>query len=277
MSASKPTITAPPPGLEFLRLSYPAKYVVLARMDRPSALNALSSEALREIDSVLNWYDAEPTLRVLVVTGTGRAFTAGADLREWRRILEGDGKKKFGLREGHTPFTRRKGKKPVIAAVNGFAFGGGCEFAVNCDLVISADSAVFGLPEVTRGLAPTGGVLTRIVHSVGMQIASEIVLTGRRLSAQEMHSWGIVNKVVAVDKVVDEALRYALLIAENSPDAIICARAGLRQAWETADVEDATEQWHREHFSLLEKGENIREGLTAFIEKRSPNWKQAKL
>jgi enoyl-CoA hydratase/carnithine racemase len=246
-------------------------------MDRPSALNALSSEALREIDSVLNWYDAEPTLRVLVVTGTGRAFTAGADLREWRRILEGDGKKKFGLREGHTPFTRRKGKKPVIAAVNGFAFGGGCEFAVNCDLVISADSAVFGLPEVTRGLAPTGGVLTRIVHSVGMQIASEIVLTGRRLSAQEMHSWGIVNKVVAVDKVVDEALRYALLIAENSPDAIICARAGLRQAWETADVEDATEQWHREHFSLLEKGENIREGLTAFIEKRSPNWKQAKL
>jgi enoyl-CoA hydratase/carnithine racemase len=277
MTYSKHKSTAPPLGLEFLRVSCPAKYVVLARMDRPSALNALSSHALRELDSVLDWYDAEPTLRVMVVTGTGRAFTAGADLRKWQRTLEGDGEQKFGLREGHTPFTRRKGRKPVIAAVNGLAFGGGCEFAVNCDLVIAADNAIFGLPEVTKGLAPTGGVLTRIVHTVGMQIASEIVLTGRRISAQEMHSWGIVNKIVAVNEVVDEALRYASMIAQNSPDAIVCARAGLRQAWETADVEVATEQWHREHFSLLEKGENIREGLAAFMEKRSPKWKQSKL
>ncbi|KAJ3515055.1 hypothetical protein NM208_g15010 [Fusarium decemcellulare] len=98
-----------------------------------------------------------------------------------------------------------------------------------------------------------------------MQVASEIVLTGRRLSAKEMHSWGIVNKVVPESKVVDEALRYAELIAENSPDAIVCARAGLRQAWETADVEEATDQWHQRYFSLLEKGENIREGLAAFV------------
>ncbi|KAH7012830.1 enoyl-CoA hydratase/isomerase [Ilyonectria destructans] len=277
MSASFSTKTQPPSGLGFLRLSYPAKHVLLARMDRPSSLNALSSDALRELDSVLDWYDAEPTLRVLVVTGTGRAFTAGADLKEWRRTLEGDKGEQFGVREGVTPFTRRKGKKPIVAAINGFAFGGGCEFAVNCDLVVAADTAIFALPEVKRGLAPTGGVLTRIVHTAGMQVASEIVLTGRRLSAQEMHSWGIVNKVVPPDKVVDEALRYASLIAENSPDAIVCARAGLRQAWETADVEAATDQWFQQHFSLLERGENIREGLTAFIEKRSPVWKESKL
>ena len=269
--------TQPPSNLNFLRLSYPVDYVVLARMDRPSALNALSSDALRELDSVLDWYDSEPTLRVLVVTGTGRAFTAGADLKEWRRTLDGTNGERFGLRKGSTPFTRRKGVKPVIAAVNGFAFGGGCEFAVNCDIVIAADTAIFGLPEVKRGLAPTGGVLTRIVHTAGMQVASEIVLTGRRLTAHEMHSWGIVNKVVPVDKVVEEALSYALLIAENSPDAIICARAGLRQAWETADVEKATEEWHREHFSALEQGENIREGLEAFMQKRPPVWKESKL
>lgn len=277
MSADIPLKSQPPSNLGFLRLSYPTKHVVLARMDRPSALNALSSDALMELDSVLEWYDLEPTLRALVVTGTGRAFTAGADLKEWRQTLEGNKGKRFGLREGSTPFTRRKGTKPVIAAVNGFAFGGGCEFAINCDLVIAADTAIFGLPEVKRGLAPTGGVLTRIVHTAGMQVASEIVLTGRRLSAQEMHSWGIVNKVVPVDKVVEEALRYASMIAENSPDAIICARAGLRQAWETADVEAATEEWHKRHFSLLERGENIREGLEAFIQKRPPIWKEAKL
>ncbi|KAF9871193.1 hypothetical protein CkaCkLH20_11362 [Colletotrichum karsti] len=277
MNGDFQTKTQPPPDLSFLRLSYPIDHVLLARMDRPSALNALSSSALRELDSVLDWYDSEPALRVLVVTGTGRAFTAGADLKEWRRTLEGDSGQQFGAREGTVPFTRRKGKKPIIAAVNGLAFGGGCEFAVNCDLVVAADTAVFGLPEVKRGLAPTGGVLTRIVHTAGMQVASEIVLTGRKLTAQEMHAWGIVNQVVAEDKVVDEALRYASMISENSPDAIIAARAGLRQAWETADVEKATEEWFKQHFSLLERGENIREGLAAFEQKRAPAWKESKL
>ncbi|CAH0045839.1 unnamed protein product [Clonostachys solani] len=277
MSAPIPTATQPPQGLSFLRLTVPREHVLLARMDRPSALNALSSDALRELDSTLDWYDDEPTLRVMIVTGTGRAFTAGADLKEWRRTLEGNKGERFGLQKGRTPFTRRKGKKPIIAAVNGFAFGGGCEFAVNCDLVVAADTAIFGLPEVKRGLAPTGGVLTRIVHTAGMQIASEIVLTGRRLTAQEMHGWGIVNKVVPEGDVVDEALRYASMIAENSPDGVICARAGLRQAWETADVEQATEEWHRTYFALLERGENIREGLRAFEQKRSPVWKPSKL
>ncbi|KAH7128061.1 enoyl-CoA hydratase/isomerase [Dactylonectria estremocensis] len=277
MSVRFPTKTQPPQGLNFLRLTSPAKFVLLARMDHPSSLNALSSDALRELDSVLDWYDTEPSLRVLIVTGTGRAFTAGADLKEWRRTLEQKNQERFGVRQGVTPFTRRKGKKPIVAAVNGLAFGGGCEFIVNCDLVVAADTATFALPEVKRGLAPTGGVLTRLVHTVGMQLASEIVLTGRRISAHEMHSWGIVNKVVPETRVLDEALRYASQIAENSPDGVICARAGLRQAWETADVETATEQWLQKYFSLLEQGENIREGLAAFVQKRSPVWKDSKL
>lgn len=267
----------PPAGLTFLHLTYPSNHVILVHMNHPSSLNALSSGNLRELDDVLSWYDTEPTLRAMVVTGKGRAFSAGADLREWKTSLQNDKAEKFGVREGFTPFTRRKGKKPVIAAVNGFAFGGGCEFAVNCDLVVAADTAIFGLPEVKRGLAPTGGVLTRIVHTVGMQIASEIVLTGRRLTAQEMLSWGIVNKVVPHERLLDEAIRYANLVADNSPDAVVCARAGLRQAWETANVEEATEDWLSRYFAQLEKGENIQEGLAAFLEKRPPQWRESKL
>jgi enoyl-CoA hydratase/carnithine racemase len=248
-------------------------------MNSAKSLNALSSSRLRELDDVLSWYDDEPTLRVLVITGTGRAFTAGADLREWRESL-GDttSGERFGQRKGVVPFTRRKGAKPVIAAVNGFALGGGCEFAVNCDIVIASSSAMFGLPEVHIGLAPTGGVLTRIVHTVGMQIASEIVLTGRHITAQEMHAWGIVNKVVPEEEsLVDEALRYAQMIAKGSPDAVIAARAGLRQAWEMADVEAATENWLATWFIKLEKGTNLKEGLDAFTEKRPPKWRLSKL
>jgi enoyl-CoA hydratase/carnithine racemase len=246
-------------------------------MDHPSSLNALSTDALLELDAVLRWYDDELTVFALVLTGTGRAFTAGADLKEWRRSLDGDGTERFGVREGVTPLTRRKGKKPIVAAVNGLALGGGCEIIVNCDMAVAAETAIFALPEVTRGLAPMGGVLARLVHTVGMQTACEMVLTGRQVSAQELLSWGLVNKVVPQAKVVEEALRYAEIIAANSPDAVICARAGLRQAWEIADVEKATEEWIREHFSVLEEGENIREGMTAFAEKRKPVWKESKL
>ncbi|VUC33527.1 unnamed protein product [Clonostachys rosea] len=269
--------TAPPPTPDFLRVSFPARHVVLVRMDRPSSLNALSTTALLEMDAVLRWYDDEATVLALVLTGTGRSFTAGADLKEWRRSLDGDGTERFGVREGMIPLTRRKGKKPIIAAVNGLALGGGSEIVVNCDIVVAAETAIFALPEVTRGIAPVGGVLARLVHTVGMQVACEVVLTGRQVSAQEFLSWGLVNKVVSQGKVVEEAVRYAEIIAANSPDAIICARAGLRQAWQTADVERATDEWMQEHFKKLEQGENIREGMSAFAERRAPVWKGSKM
>ena len=272
-----PTHKQPPGGLSFLQLSIPVSHVVLVRMNNPASLNALTMAALREIDAVLDWYDDERTLRVMIWTGTGRAFTAGADLKEWRRTLDRTDNRRFGVRHGVVPFTRRFGKKPIISAVNGIAMGGGCEFAMNCDLVIAADTAVFGLPEVKVGLAPTGGVLPRIVHTAGMQVASEIVLTGRRISAQQMELWSLVNKVVPADQLLPEALRYASMIAENSPDAIICARIGLRQAWKTADVEESTNKWHENCFTLLERGQNTREGLSAFVEKRPAEWKDSKL
>ena len=145
------------------------------------------------------------------------------------------------------------------------------------DLVVAAEDAYFGLPEVKRGLAPIGGALPRLIRTIGLQRASEFALTGRKASAQELLTWGLVNKVVPKDQVVDEAVKYAVEIAANSPDAIICTRAGLRQGWETASVERAVEITLEREFAELQRGENILEGLKAFSEKRQPSWKGSRL
>ncbi|WQF78905.1 Putative enoyl-CoA hydratase/isomerase, ClpP/crotonase-like domain superfamily [Colletotrichum destructivum] len=276
---SSPTETPPPATPIFLKLSYPAPRVLLVRMDRPKDLNAMSTAAQWEMDSVWRWFDQEPNLSVAVITGTGRAFSAGADLKEWNSTMaaDADPSKRMGNAPAFKPLSRRLGKKPVVAAVNGLAMGGGCEFVVNCDLVVAADDAYFGLPEVKRGIAAIGGALPRLIRTIGLQRASEFALTGRNVSAQEMAGWGIVNKVVPKEKVVDEAVRYATMIAAHSPDAIICTRAGLRQGWEAASVERAVEWTLEKEFAELQRGENILEGLKAFSEKREPRWKGSRL
>lgn len=231
------------------------------------------------MDSVWKWFDLEPSLSVAIITGTGRAFSAGADLKEWNKSMgdDVDPKDRMGNAPAFKPLSRRLGKKPVIAAVNGLAMGGGCEFVVNCDLVVAAKDAYFGLPEVRRGVSAIGGCLPRLIRSIGLQRASEFALTGRNVSAQEMYQWGIVNKVVPKEQIVEEAVKYAAMIAKNSPDAIICTRAGLRQGWESASVERAVEWTLEKEFAELQRGENILEGLAAFAEKREPQWKGSKL
>lgn len=190
---------------------------------------------------------------------------------------DADPEKRMGNAPGFVPLSRRRGKKPVIAAVNGLAAGGGTEFVVNCDLVIASEEAYFALPEVKRGLSPIGGALPRLMRIIGLQRSSEMALTGRNITAQEALTWGFVNKVVPKQDVVEEAVRYAEMIAKNSPDAIICTRSGLRQSWEEAKVEDAV-RWTLEHeFADLQDGENILEGLKAFSERREPKWKGSKL
>ncbi|KAF2476708.1 carnitinyl-CoA dehydratase [Lindgomyces ingoldianus] len=274
-----PTNTPPPPTPTFLKLSYPAPRVLLIRMDRPSALNAMSTAAQWEMDSVWRWLDTEPSLSIAIITGTGRAFSAGADLKEWNSSMSADAdpSKRMGNAPKFTPLSRRRGKKPVIAAVNGLAMGGGCEFVVNCDLVVASEEAVFGLPEVKRGVSPIGGALPRLIRTVGLQRATEFALMGEPISAQTAMEWGIVNKVVPKEKVVEEAVKYAAKIAENSPDAIICTRAGLRQGWVSAAVEEAVSITMENEFAELQKGENILEGLKAFSEKRKPCWKASRL
>jgi enoyl-CoA hydratase/carnithine racemase len=281
-----PPIIPPPPTPTFLKLSYPAPRVVLITMSREKSFNCMNTAAQWEMDAVWKWLDEEPTLSVAVITGAGkRAFSAGADLKEWNHSMSNDDDNnspqenpRVGNPPAFKPLSRRLGKKPVIAAVNGLALGAGTEFVVNCDLVVAAENATFGLPEVKRGVAPIGGCLPRLIRTIGLQRASEFALTGRSISASEALAWGLVNKVVPPeDDVVAEAVRYASLIAENSPDAIICTRAGLRQGWETAAVERAVDITLEREWAELQRGENIREGLRAFAEKRAPVWRGSRL
>lgn len=241
-------------------------------------MNCINAAGAEELSTVWDWLDAEPSLTVAVLTGAGdRAFSAGADLKEWSDSMKPGAPPRRVTGAKGVGLSRRRGKKPVIAAVNGLALGGGTEFAVNCDLVVAAETAEFGLPEVTRGVAPFAGALPRLIRSIGLQRASEFALTGQRISARQAYEWGLVNKVVKREDVVKEALRYAELIAANSPDSVICTRAGLREGWAVADVEEAVQKTHDNEFAELQKGENIKEGLAAFAERRKPRWKPSRL
>lgn len=276
------TISQQPPPVKRLIISFPAPRVVLVTLNRPKKLNAIDAELATDLNAVWPWFDKEPSLSVAVLTGAGRAFCAGADLEAWRDRQAGvagaPAMPSLSKKEAaEMILSRRKGKKPVIAAVNGLAHGGGCEMVVNCDIVVAADTAELALPEVKRGLAPIGGCMPRLIRTIGLQRASELVMTGRPLSAQEAMSWGLVNKVVPVQDVVPHAIQYASTIAAHSPDAIICARAGIRESWYQADVEDAVQKTLDEEFAALQKGENMLEGLQAFVERRSPRWKGSKL
>lgn len=178
---------------------------------------------------------------------------------------------------GFAGLTRRVGKKPIIAAVNGHAHGGGFEIALNSDLVIASPNANFRLPDVLRGTAALMGAFPRMCRTFGLQRANLIALTSHTLCVDEAKEWGLVQKIVSQENLVDEALKMATAIASMSPDSVIVSRAGIRQAWETSSVERATQLTSDTYASKLMSGENVREGLLAFREKREPKWKPSKL
>ena len=177
---------------------------------------------------------------------------------------------------GFGGLSRRRGRKPVIAAVNGICFGGGCEMAINSDMVFASSSATFSLPEVKRGVVAIAGALPRIARVVGKQRAMEMALTGRVLKAEEAREWGLVNRVVEGD-VLDECVAVAKEIAANSPDAVIVSHEGVNLAWDGLGADAATEKLIAEMYPKLLQGENIHEGVKAFVEKRKPVWKASKL
>ena len=254
-------------------------------MSREKDLNCTSAAAVLEMTAVFRWFDNEPSLTVAILTGAGhRAFSTGADLKEWNakvaKAVE-EGKDPGGAGPSNVPgaegLSNRRGKKPFIAAVNGMALGGGCENVVNCDLVLASENATFGLVEVKRGLAPYSGVLPRLIRTVGLQRASEFALTGKIIDASTAEKWGLVNKVVPKDQLMDEAVKWATEIAEISPDSIICTRSMLREGWTTADVVEATNTSNAREWAELQKGANMSEGLKAFQEKRKPVWRGPRL
>lgn len=257
-------------------------------------MNSLPYASHWEADAILQWFDAEPSLRVCVVTGNGKAFCAGQDLIEQRdianireRIAKGDKEAKKQLPDrrtlthppsGFMGISRRAGKKPVIAAVNGWAMGGGFEICLGCDMIVASPNATFGLPEAMRGLYAGAGGLSRLVRLAGMTVASEIAMSGRFLSAQEAVQYQVANRVSKThESCVPEAVELASKVANLSPDAIIVTRHGLRQSWETASVERASQETELRYGAALRDGENIGIGLRAFAEKKQPQWVPSKL
>ncbi|THZ04840.1 ClpP/crotonase [Aureobasidium pullulans] len=266
---------APPPQTKYCILSHPTPEILLVTLNRPKQLNCISAEGNEELDAVWKWLDSEPKLCVGILTGTGRAFCAGADLKEWNQA-NASGEQRKMPQSGFGGLSRRKGRKPVLAAVNGICFGGGCEMAINADMVFASTAATFSLPEVKRGVVAIAGALPRIARVVGKQRAMEMALTGRVLKAEEAREWGLVNRVVDGD-VVDECIAVAKEIAGNSPDAVIVSREGVNLAWEGLGADEATEKLIAETYPKLLAGENIHEGVKAFVEKRKPVWKASKL
>ncbi|CAI6101175.1 unnamed protein product [Clonostachys chloroleuca] len=274
-------IRSPYPNVPDTIISTPVPHVLLVKLNRPKQLNALRREMHYHLANLWTWYDSEPSLRCAVITGTGRAFCAGADLKEWNDAHEGSANVEEVEKwtdDGFGGLSNRRGKKPVIAAVNGLCLGGGMEMVLNVDLVLASEAAKFGLPEVKRGVVAIAGALPRLTKLVGRIRATEIALTGRMFTPEKMEAWGVVNEVVRAPKdVVEEALRWAAEIAGNSPDSVLVSREGLVSGWDGEDPQQATLRVGNTIFRKMDGGENMKEGVLSFVEKRPPVWKDSKL
>ncbi|EPS44790.1 hypothetical protein H072_1210 [Dactylellina haptotyla CBS 200.50] len=281
---SAPTaFQTPPPETKYTLVTFPTPHIVLVTINRPNQRNSLPFAAQWELHRIWTWYDSEPALRCAIITGAGpKAFCAGQDLIELGSLTEDDYKNRpWEFRHPPTRFggiSGRGGKKPIIAAVNGFAFGGGFEIVLNCDMTVASPSASFSLPEALRGIYAAAGGLPRLANVVGLPVATEIALTGRVLSAKEALDYKLINKIsTSADSLIDETIALAKKIEDLSPDAVIVTRAGLREAWKTGDVEAATKTVDDMYNHKLMEGENRVEGLSAFAQKRKPVWRPSKL
>ncbi|KAL4891853.1 ClpP/crotonase-like domain-containing protein [Aspergillus ambiguus] len=276
-------VTNPPPTTTY-QLSFPAPHILLVTINREKARNAIHMDGHVEGDAIFTWFDHEPSLRAAVITGAGtKAFCAGADLIEQNnrassRTKETTPKRQTMPASGFAGLSRRQGKKPVIVAANGFALGGGFEICLNSDMVVAAPNAKFGLPEVNVGLYAGAGGLSRIARSAGLQVASEVALTGRHITADEAKQWGLINRISkSQETVVAEAVEMARLVASRSPDGIIISRSGVRQAFETASMERASQITAEQYGRALMEGENYKIGLEAFATKKVPQWVPSRL
>lgn len=278
---------SPAPAVADTLVSFPAPHILLVTLNRPKLLNAIHTQQHKDLAALWQWYDSEPSLRCAVIRGAGRAFCAGADLAQWNEQMKAKSspvpqKKAYTLYDsvGFGGMSNRTGKKPIIAAVNGVCLGGAMEMAINCDLVVAGPRAKFGLPEVKRGVIAVAGALPRLIRTVGKQRASEMALLGRMYGPAQMKEWGLVNFVVDVQDggdIADEAMRIAKEIAGNSPDSVITSREGLTLGWEPMGPVQSTEVVGKGLYGQMDGGENMREGLDSFLEKRDPVWKNSKL
>lgn len=241
--------------------------VGLIRLNRPQALNALNKAVMDELTSALQEMENDDNILCMVLTGNERAFAAGADIKE---MAEGSPVDLYNRDFGSRWEILRKLRKPIIAAVNGYALGGGCELAMACDMIIAGEGAQFGQPEINLGIIPGAGGTQRLTKTVGKAKAMEWVLTGRFFTASEAERAGLVTKVVPDEAVLDEAMKLAEVIASKPPIAVQLAKSAVLTALDsTLDVGLAYE---RQNFYLLFSTQDQKEGMKAFLEKRPPKW-----
>ncbi len=242
--------------------------VGLITLNRPQALNALNNPLLRELMDALEAFDANNAIGAIVITGNEKAFAAGADIKEMadlsvQQIKDRDHVAVYGR--------LRTIQKPVIAAVSGWALGGGCEVALACDMIVASESARFGQPEITIGVIPGAGGTQRLTRLVGKVIAMEMILNNRTLTAQEAYQFGMVNRLVPVAEYLEQALKLAEEIAARAPVAVRVAKKMINQAFEGTLSEGLAAE--KQEFYNLFATEDQKEGMQAFIEKRKPSWK----
>jgi enoyl-CoA hydratase/carnithine racemase len=241
--------------------------VALLQLNRPGARNALSPEMMEEIASELERIDPDPEVRCVVIAGSEDVFAAGADIRAMSERTFAE-----ALRHPAAAFWRRLAaiKTPMVAAVSGYALGGGCELALACDMIVASEDARFGQPEITLGIIPGGGGTQRIARTVGKQLAMEYVLTGRRFDAATAERMGLVNRVVSKRECLQEALELARTVAERPPIAVRLAKQAVLAAEETAL--SAGMESERRAYELAMATEDRVEGMRAFLEKREPKF-----
>jgi enoyl-CoA hydratase len=242
--------------------------VALVWLNRPEVLNALDYATLGELVDALETLDVDPAVRCVVITGAGeRAFAAGADIREMAEATPVS----LSVANNFARWERLKRVRlPLIAAVRGFALGGGCELAMACDIVVAADDAVFGQPEIKIGIMPGAGGTQRLTRALGKAKAMEMILTGRNLSATEAEARGLVARVVAREETVPAAMALAAEIAAMPPLAVQAAKEAVNRAYELSL--EAGLEFERRNFFMLFASEDQKEGMRAFIEKRPPKW-----
>ena len=243
--------------------------VGILTLNRPKQLNALNSALMDELGAALTAFDADPDIGCIVLTGSEKAFSAGADIGAMATYTFADVYKSDYITRNWE--TIRSVRKPVIAAVSGFALGGGCELAMMCDVIIASESAKFGQPEIKLGVIPGAGGTQRLPRAVGKAKAMDMALTGRMMDAAEAERGGLVSRVVADDQLMTEALGAALMICNYSLPSVMAAKEAVNQAFEGSLSEGV--RFERRLFHALFATEDQKEGMDAFINKRKPAFK----
>lgn len=242
--------------------------IALVQLNRPKELNALSPQLMQELRDALQQLDRNDAVRVIILTGNEQAFAAGADIKQ---MADKSAIDMLLIDQFSTWDQIRKVKKPIIAAVSGFALGGGCELAMMCDMIIASETAKFGQPEIKIGVIPGAGGTQRLTKAVGKAKAMELILTGRFLSAEEALFYSLVNKVVPVEMYLYEAVQLAREIVQMSPIAVQLAKEAVNRSFETHLDEGLS--FERKNFYLTFASEDQKEGMKAFMERRKADFK----